>query len=123
MPGVAVADMLSALQGLSGVLMALLPPREDRASATTSTSPCMTRRSRPAQRRGRRRCRENRQPDPKHERSTGGAAFYQLYETRDGRHVVLAGAGAEVRRNLLDRSAARISSALCVRGPGPHQRR
>ena len=49
MPGVAVADMLSALQALSGVLMALAPPREDRAAATTSMSPCMTRCSRPAQ--------------------------------------------------------------------------
>ena len=40
----------------------------------------------------------SRQPVPKHERTTGGAAFYRLYETRDGRHLVLGRPGAEIRR-------------------------
>ena len=34
---------------------------------------------------------EKRDPDPKAQRTTGGAAFYRLYDTRDGRQLALAG--------------------------------
>ena len=37
---------------------------------------------------------EKRDPVPKHERSLGGAALYNLYRTKDGRHVAL---GAQER--------------------------
>ena len=33
---------------------------------------------------------EHRQPDPKAQRTTGGSAFYRLYDTRDGRQIALA---------------------------------
>ena len=65
---------------------------------------------------------EGRQPVAKHERSTGGAAFYQIYETRDGRHIVLGGQEPKFVRNLLEALARPDLVALCLRGPGPHQR-
>jgi crotonobetainyl-CoA:carnitine CoA-transferase CaiB-like acyl-CoA transferase len=66
--------------------------------------------------------REGRQPIAKHERTTGGAAFYQIYETRDGRHIVLAGQEPKFIRNLLNALERPDLIALCLRGPGPHQR-
>ena len=43
------------------------------------------------------------QPNPKHERSTGGSAFYQIYATSDGRHLVLGAQEMKFVRNLLGR--------------------
>ena len=47
------------------------------------------------------------QPDAKHERTTGGSAFYQIYETSDGRHLVLGAQEMKFVRNLLERLAGR----------------
>ena len=60
---------------------------------------------------------ENRQPIAKHERSTGGAAFYQIYETRDGRHIVLAGQETKFVRNLLNALERQTSSRSACAGP------
>src|SRR3546814_2780295 len=90
MPGLATADLLSSLHALSGVVMALFrrekTGRGDRidvsmqhaalAGLPNVMGPAMA--GRP-------------QPDPKHERTTGGSAFYQIYDTADGRHLVLGG--------------------------------
>ena len=62
---------------------------------------------------------EGRQPNPKHERTTGGAAFYRIYETADGRHLVLAGQESKFIHNLLARSAGPISRRCACSGPGP----
>jgi crotonobetainyl-CoA:carnitine CoA-transferase CaiB-like acyl-CoA transferase len=119
-PAIPIADQLSALQGLSAVLMALLrresTGRGDRidiamhdatlAACANIVGPVLA---------------ENRQPVPKHERSTGGAAFYQIYETRDGRHIVLAGQEPKFIRNLLTALKREDLIPLCLRGPGPHQ--
>jgi len=99
-PGVAIADMVSALHGLAGVLMALL--RRERtgagdyldiamhdamvAAGPNILGPTLA---------------ENRQPNPKDERTTGGSAFYQIYDTKDGRHLVLAGQEMKFVHNLL----------------------
>ena len=61
------------------------------------------------------------QPDPKHERTTGGSAFYQIYETSDGRHLVLGAQEIKFVRNLLDRLGRSDLVALCEQGPGAHQ--
>jgi crotonobetainyl-CoA:carnitine CoA-transferase CaiB-like acyl-CoA transferase len=61
------------------------------------------------------------QPDPKHERSTGGSAFYQIYDTSDGRHVVLGAQEIKFVRNLLGRLGRDDLVPLCERGPGAHQ--
>src|SRR3546814_21197045 len=63
------------------------------------------------------------QPDPKHERTTGGSAFYQIYDTADGRHLVLGGQEIKFVRNLLGRLERLDLVPLCEGGPGPHQRR
>jgi crotonobetainyl-CoA:carnitine CoA-transferase CaiB-like acyl-CoA transferase len=119
-PGIPIADQLSALQGLAAVLMALYR-RETTgcgdyidiamhdamlAACGNVFGPAMA---------------EGRQPVAKHERSTGGSAFYQLYETRDGRQIVLAGQETKFVSNLLNALARPDLIALCLRGPGPHQ--
>jgi crotonobetainyl-CoA:carnitine CoA-transferase CaiB-like acyl-CoA transferase len=120
-PGIPIADQLSALQGLAGILMALLR-RESTgrgdyidiamhdatlAACANIVGPVMA---------------EARQPIAKHERTTGGAAFYQIYETRDGRHIVLAGQEPKFIRNLMNALERPDLIAPCLRGPGPHQR-
>lgn len=119
-PGVAVADMLSALHGLSGVLMALLRRQKSGlgdyidlsmhhaalAALPNVMGPAMA--GLP-------------HADPKQERSTGGSAFYQIYETGDGRHLVLGAQEIKFVCNLLDWLKRPDLVALCERGPGSHQ--
>jgi crotonobetainyl-CoA:carnitine CoA-transferase CaiB-like acyl-CoA transferase len=120
MPGVAVADIVSALQGLAGLLMALY--RRERtgrgdyidvamhhaalAALPNVMGPAMA--GLP-------------QPDPRHERTTGGSAFYQVYATADGRHLVLGAQEMKFVHNLLGRLGRPDLAPLCERGPGPHQ--
>jgi crotonobetainyl-CoA:carnitine CoA-transferase CaiB-like acyl-CoA transferase len=120
MPGVAVADMVSALHGLSGVLMALLRRQKTGlgdfidismhhavlAALPNVMGPAMA--GQPL-------------PDPRHERSTGGSAFYQIYDTSDGRHLVLGAQEIKFVRNLLSRLGRNDLVSLCEQGPGPHQ--
>lgn len=119
-PGVAIADMTSSLQALSGVLMALLrretTGRGDFVDVSMHESllcaapnvlgPTLA---------------EGRQSVPKHERSLGGSAFYRIYETGDGRHLVLGGQEIKFVRTLLDLLGRPDFVPLCERGPGPHQ--
>ena len=119
-PGIPIADVVSALQGLSGVLMALLrrvqTGRGDHidiamhdslfAACANAVGPALI---------------EGRQPVVKHQRTTGGAAFYRIYDTRDGRQLVLAGQEAKFVRALLQALGRLDLEPLCLRGPGPHQ--
>ena len=120
MTAIPIADQLSALHGLSAILMALLR-RESTgrgdvvdiamhdamlAAAANIVGPTLA---------------ENRQPDPKHERNTGGAAFYQIYRTRDGRHLVLAGQEKKFIVTLLEALERPDLIAPCLQGPGPQQ--
>ncbi|MBR0641858.1 CaiB/BaiF CoA transferase family protein [Plastoroseomonas hellenica] len=119
-PGIPAADITSALQGLSGVLMALLrrvsTGRGDYldiamhdalvAACANVVGPTFA---------------EDRQPAVKQERTTGGAAFYRIYDTRDGRQLVLAGQEEKFVDTLLGALGRRDLAALCARGPGPHQ--
>jgi crotonobetainyl-CoA:carnitine CoA-transferase CaiB-like acyl-CoA transferase len=120
MPGVAVADIVSSLQALAGVLMALY--RRERtgrgdyldvamhhaalAALPNVMGPAMAHLP---------------QPDPKHERTTGGAAFYQIYDTADGRHLVLGAQEMKFVETLLARLGRPDLAPLCAQGPGPHQ--
>jgi crotonobetainyl-CoA:carnitine CoA-transferase CaiB-like acyl-CoA transferase len=120
-PPLAAADYLSGLQALSGVLMALLRREQtgkgDRVDITMHDSvvcatlnllgPTLA---------------ENRQPIAKHERNTGGAAFYQIYDTKDGRQIVLGGQEQHFIENLLNDLKRPDLIPLCLRGPGAHQR-
>jgi len=118
-PGLPLADLLASLHGLAGVLMALL--RRERtgkgdyidiamhdsmlAGMPNILGPTLA---------------ENRQPNPRHERTTGGSAFYRLYETADGRHLALGGQEMKFVKSLLGALGRPDLAPLCER-PGPHQ--
>jgi crotonobetainyl-CoA:carnitine CoA-transferase CaiB-like acyl-CoA transferase len=120
MPGIPTADVLAGLQGLSGVLMALLRREQTGLGDYIDISmhdvtiggmlnilgPTFA---------------EDRQPVVAHERTTGGAAFYRPYETQDGRYLVLAGQEPKFIHNLLRAFGRSDLAALCLRGPGSHQ--
>jgi crotonobetainyl-CoA:carnitine CoA-transferase CaiB-like acyl-CoA transferase len=119
-PGIPVADLVSGLHGLSGVLMALLRRQATgkgdcidismhealMASCANVVGPAFA---------------EGRQPDVKQQRTTGGSAFYRLYDTSDGRQLVLAGQEMKFVRNLLNALGKPEFIALCE-WPGAHQK-
>src|SRR5262249_12478768 len=89
-PGLPIADAVSALQGLSGVLMALLRRVETGRGDHLDIAMHDSLFAAHANALGGAQV-EGCQPIVKHRRTTGGAAFYRIYETRDGRQLVLAG--------------------------------
>lgn len=119
-PGVPISDIVSGLNALSGVLMALLRRQSSGrgdyldismheslvAALPNILGPTLA---------------EDRQPKPQHERTTGGSAFYQIYATRDGHHIALGGQEMKFVRNLLTALGRPEYIPLCERGPGPHQ--
>lgn len=119
-PGVAIADMMAGLHGLSGVLMALYSREKTGegdyidiamqdalvAAMPNILGPVFA---------------ESRQPDTKRERTTGGAAFYQIYETADGKQIVIAGQEEKFIRTLLGALGRPDLIDLCLAGPGAHQ--
>ena len=120
MPGVPVADLLAGLQGLSGVLMALLAREKtgvgdfiDIGMHDAMLAGCLNILG-PAMAHGE-------QPVAKHQRTTGGAAFYRTYRTADGRYVSLAGQEPKFVESLLGFLGRLDLQVLCTRGPGPHQ--
>jgi crotonobetainyl-CoA:carnitine CoA-transferase CaiB-like acyl-CoA transferase len=119
-PAIACADMLASNMALSAVLMALLR-RETTgkgdyldiammdaliASLPNGYGLPMT---------------ERRQPVAKHERTWGGNAMYRIYETKDGRFVVLGGAELKFATNLLGALGRPDLIPLCKLPPGPGQ--
>lgn len=120
-PGVAIADMVSSLQSLAGIMMALyrrtITGKGDYLDMTMHDSmlAAMPNVLGPT-------IAENRQPIPKHERTMGGSAFYQIYETQDGRHLVLGGQEMKFVNNLLEKLGRPDFAALCEPGPGAHQK-
>ena len=119
-PGIPIADVLAALQGLSGILMALLRRRDTGVGDFIDigmhdvTVGAMLNVLGPT-------FAEGRHPIATHERTTGGSAFYRIYETSDGRHLVLAGQEPKFVHALLGALGRADLAALCLRGPGPHQ--
>lgn len=119
-PAMPCADMAASLMALSGILMALL--RRERGGAgdyldismqdaliawtPNVMGPVFA---------------ERRPPEPKHERSWGGSAFYRLYRTRDGRHLSLGGSELAFARNLLTALGREDLIELCALPPGPAQ--
>ena len=121
LPGIPMADITAGLQGLAGDLMALLKRQQtgrgdyveiamlDSLLAATPNivGPVFA---------------EKRASDPKAQRTTGGAAFYRLYDTRDGRQLALAGQEPKfIERVLTALGRPDLIAALHAR-PGPHQR-
>jgi crotonobetainyl-CoA:carnitine CoA-transferase CaiB-like acyl-CoA transferase len=119
-PGLPFADVASGLHALSGVLMALLRRQTTgkgdyidvsmhealMASCANVVGTAFT---------------ENRQPEVKQQRTTGGSAFYRIYDTSDGRQLVLAGQEMKFVKNLLGALGRPELAPLCE-WPGVHQK-
>ena len=119
-PHVPAADMAASLMALSGILMALLRRQHtglgdyidiamlDSLMAWTPnvTGPVFA---------------ENRAPNPPHERSFGGNAFYRIYRTADSRWIALGGSEQKFVVNLLRALGREDLAPLHAKGPGPHQ--
>lgn len=119
-PAIPNADMAASLMALSAILMALLrrekTGRGDRIDismhdALVAWMPNILGTV----------FAENRAPAPEHERSWGGAAFYNIYATSDGRHVVLGAQEMKFVRTLLLELGRPELIDVCERGPGAHQ--
>ena len=119
-PAVPNADMAASLMALAAILMALLrrekTGRGDRIDismqdALVAWMPNILGAV----------FAENRAPVVKHERSWGGAAFYNIYATSDGRHIVLGAQEMKFVRALLNELGHPQWIELCDRGPGVHQ--
>jgi crotonobetainyl-CoA:carnitine CoA-transferase CaiB-like acyl-CoA transferase len=119
-PGMPAGDMLAATLTLSGILMALLRRASTGegdyldvsmmdsilASMPNSMGAVFA---------------ERRPPEPRSERIWGGAAFYRIYGTADGRHVALGGSEMKFVRNLLTALERQDLIPLCEEPPGPAQ--
>jgi len=121
MPHVPAADMAASMLALSGVLMALY--RREKTGrgdyldiamfdSILAWTPNITGQV----------FAHKRPPVVKHERSHGGSAFYNIYRTRDGQHVVLGAQEIKFVRNLLQELGRLDFVELCERGPGAHQK-
>jgi crotonobetainyl-CoA:carnitine CoA-transferase CaiB-like acyl-CoA transferase len=119
-PAIPNADMAASLMALSAILMALLrrekTGRGDRIDismhdAVVGWMPNILGTV----------FAQDRAPTPKHERQWGGAAFYNIYATSDGRHVVLGGQEIKFVRALLEELNRPDLVALAEHGPGMHQ--
>ena len=120
MPAIANADILSSMMGLSGVLMALLRRQETgkgdyidmammdalMASIPNNMGSVLA---------------EKRAPIAKHERPWGGNAMYGIYETKDGKWVVLGAAEMHFAENVLTRLGRPDLIEFCEPPPGPNQ--
>jgi crotonobetainyl-CoA:carnitine CoA-transferase CaiB-like acyl-CoA transferase len=120
LPAIASADMLASMMTLSGVLMALYRRREtgrgdylDMAMADCLLA-CLPNNMGTAMA-------ERRQPVLAEERALGGNALYQIYETRDGDFIVLAGQELKFAKNLLEPLGRPDLVELCKLPPGAGQ--
>jgi crotonobetainyl-CoA:carnitine CoA-transferase CaiB-like acyl-CoA transferase len=120
MPHMPVADALSSLTALSGVLMALLRKREtglgdyldvSMYGSTLAWTPNVTGRLFATGEAHR----------PKDERSWGGAALYNLYECADGQWICLGGSELKFARNLLTALDRPDLIDIAALPPGPEQ--
>lgn len=119
-PGIANADMLSSMMTLSALLMALLRRKDtgegdyiDVAMADSLIAAIPNNMGTVFA--------EKRPPDIDHERALGGYAMYEIYETRDNRHVVLGGSEMHFAEAVLNKLGRPDLLDLCKPPPGPNQ--
>ena len=119
-PGMPGADIVSSMMTLSALLMALLRRKEtglgdyiDVAMAdsifvgvTNSLGSVFG---------------EKKAPDLKHERALGGYAMYQIYDTADGKQIVLGGSEIHFAKAILEKLGRLDLLPLCEPPPGPRQ--
>jgi crotonobetainyl-CoA:carnitine CoA-transferase CaiB-like acyl-CoA transferase len=120
MPHVPAADMAASMLALSGILMALYrrekTGRGDYLDMAMHDSLLAWTPNVLGDVFANRRA-----PVVKEQRSLGGSAFYNIYRTRDGRHVVLGAQEIKFVRNLLGELGRLDLVPLAERGPGAHQ--
>lgn len=120
LPPIPVADIVAGLQGLSGVLMALLRREQTGVGdyIDVSMHDCLV------------SAMPNvlgstfafgREPAAGLERTNGGAAFYRLYRTADGRDLALGGQELKFVTALLNALGRPDLASVCEAGPGAHQ--
>lgn len=119
-PGIPAGDMGASLMALSGILMALLEQRRTGKGDYLDISlydaligwtpnvqgPVFA---------------EHRPHVVKEERNWGGAAFYNVYETQDGRFIALAGVEHKFAENFLNKAGRPDLIPLCHQPPGKVQ--
>lgn len=119
-PAMPVADMAGSLMAFSGILMALLRRHEtgrgDYLDISMQDSlvawyanvmgPVFA---------------QNQSPTPKHERSWGGAAMYNIYKTADEKYLTLGGSELKFAQNLLKALHREDLIELCQCPPGAQQ--
>jgi len=119
-PAIANADMLSSMMGLSGVLMALLRRQQTGdgdfidLSMMDSLMAAMPNNLGPV-------FAEKRAPVAKDERSWGGNAMYNIYQTKDEKFAVLGGAEMHFAEAILTKLGRTDLIEFCAPPPGPNQ--
>ena len=120
MPHMPVADITASLISLNGILMALLRREKTGRGDCIDVAMHDSVLSWTANVLGDVFA-NKRNPDVKIDRTWGGAAFYNIYRTRDGRHIVLGAQEHKFARNLLTEFGRMDLYPLCERGWGAHQ--
>lgn len=119
-PAIPNADMLTSMMGLSAVLMALLRRNQTGqgdyidlammdsliASIPNNLGTVFA---------------EKKPPVVKEERTWGGYAMYNIYETADGKYVVLGASEIHFARNVLEKMGRLDLLPHCEPPPGPTQ--
>lgn len=119
-PGMPSADMAAALTGLSGIMMALFRREKTGlgdyvdANMYDSLMGWTAHLSGPV-------FHDRTPPATKSHRSIGGSAFYNLYETSDGRYIALTGRELKFARALLTSLGRDDLIELAEHEPGPKQ--
>ncbi len=119
-PGMPVADMAGSLMAFSGVLMALLRCQQTGKGDYLDISMQDSLVAWYANVMGPPFA-ENRSPEPKQERSWGGAAMYNIYQTADDKYLTLGGSELKFAKNLLTALGREDLINLCQLPPGPDQ--
>lgn len=120
LPAIAMADMTASLMSLSAILMALYRARDTGKGDFIDISMQDTLMAWMPNTTGRVFA-EGQPPDAKNERTWGGNAMYNLYETADGKWLALAGAEMKFTENLFNGLGHPEYIAICDSPPGESQ--
>ena len=121
-PGMPSADMASALTGLSAILMALYRRESTGAGDIVDANMYDALMAWTAHLSGP-VFHDRTAPTTRTHRSIGGSAFYNLYETADGRHIALTGRELKFAEALLSALGRPELLELAKEDPGPGQQR
>jgi crotonobetainyl-CoA:carnitine CoA-transferase CaiB-like acyl-CoA transferase len=120
MPGIAAADIISSMMGLSAVLMALLR-RKDTGQGDYIDMAMMDALISSIPNNMGSVLADKVPPVVKEQRPWGGNAMYNIYETADGKFVVMGAAELYFAKNVLEALGRPDLLELCQPPPGPNQ--